>query len=228
MRRRYVADEPRPRGTVNLPSCGFRSSQVGVADTAGTVVVALFSYLSLYQQSRAAVRVATRRIVAPGHGSLTFPQRNDPVLTGEVYVAWSRSHRPKPEHVRRLRTLIHPALLVVDEIDEVMAVALLDSLLHRCLVVNIRGHSYLMRHHAELSKAIHPLAGTQTRLGLSGLGARVISAALLPVNCPGAVPTLPPWGSLQSVTLLPVYPRPDPRLPTPVANLLESLHLYLS
>ena len=42
--------------------------------------------------------------------------------------------------------------------DEVMAAALLDRLLHRCHIVNIRGNSYRMRRHAELSKAIHPLA----------------------------------------------------------------------
>ena len=104
---------------------------------------------------------------------------------------------------RRLKTLTHPALLVVDEIgylpvtqsgavlffqlvnrryghastvltsnkgfeewgrilgDEVMAAALLDRLLHRCHIVNIRGNSYRMRRHAELSKAIHPV-GSRT------------------------------------------------------------------
>ena len=41
--------------------------------------------------------------------------------------------------------------------DEVMAAALLDRLLHRCHIVNIRGNSYRMRRHAELSKAIHPV-----------------------------------------------------------------------
>ncbi len=102
---------------------------------------------------------------------------------------------------RRLKTLTHPALLVVDEIgylpvtqsgailffqlinrrygrastvltsnkgfeewgrilgDEVMAAALLDRLLHRCHIVNIRGNSYRMRRHTELSKVIHPVAG---------------------------------------------------------------------
>ena len=49
--------------------------------------------------------------------------------------------------------------------DEVMAAALLDRLLHRCHIVNIRGNSYRMRHHAELSKAIHPLAATRTKPG---------------------------------------------------------------
>ena len=39
-----------------------------------------------------------------------------------------------------------------------MAAALLDRLLRRCHVVNIRGNSYRMRRHAELSKAIHPTA----------------------------------------------------------------------
>ncbi len=33
--------------------------------------------------------------------------------------------------------------------------ALLDRLPHRCHIVNIRGNSYRMRHHAEFSKA-HP------------------------------------------------------------------------
>ncbi|WP_420442067.1 ATP-binding protein [Candidatus Palauibacter sp.] len=37
-----------------------------------------------------------------------------------------------------------------------MAAALLDRLLHRCHIVNIRGNSYRMRRHADLSKAIHP------------------------------------------------------------------------
>ena len=101
---------------------------------------------------------------------------------------------------QRLKTLTHPALLVVDEIgyltvtangaklffqlinsrygrastvltsnkgfeewgeilhDEVMAAALLDRLLHRCHIVNIRGNSYRMRDHRELSKTIHPTA----------------------------------------------------------------------
>ena len=44
--------------------------------------------------------------------------------------------------------------------DEVMAVALLDRLLHRCHFVNICGNSYRMRRHADLSKAIQ--VGTQT------------------------------------------------------------------
>ena len=42
--------------------------------------------------------------------------------------------------------------------DEVVAAALLDRLLHRCHIVNIRANGYRMRRHAELSKAIHPLA----------------------------------------------------------------------
>ena len=42
--------------------------------------------------------------------------------------------------------------------DEVMAAALLDRLLHRCHIVNIRGNSYWMRDHRELSKTIHPTA----------------------------------------------------------------------
>ena len=39
--------------------------------------------------------------------------------------------------------------------DEVMAAALLDRLLHRCRIVNIRGNSWRTRHHAaELAKAL--------------------------------------------------------------------------
>ena len=41
--------------------------------------------------------------------------------------------------------------------DEVMAAALLNRLLPRCHIVNIRDNSYRMRRYAELSKAIHPL-----------------------------------------------------------------------
>jgi DNA replication protein DnaC len=98
---------------------------------------------------------------------------------------------------RRLRTLTHPALLVVDEIgylpisrngamlffqlmsrryehaatvltsnkgfeewgsifgDDVMAVALIDRLLHHCHIVNIRGNSYRMRDHRDLWQTLH-------------------------------------------------------------------------
>jgi len=47
--------------------------------------------------------------------------------------------------------------------DEVMVVSLLDRLLHRCHIVNIRGNSYRMRRHAEFSKALHPLANRTDR-----------------------------------------------------------------
>ena len=71
--------------------------------------------------------------------------------------------------------------------DEVMAAALLDRLLHRCHMVNIRGNSYRMRRHVQLSKAIHPTASQQrsasrTRTRVSGL-----SDASHPMN---AVPTI--------------------------------------
>ena len=39
--------------------------------------------------------------------------------------------------------------------DEVMAVALIDRLLHHCHIVNIRGSSYRMRKHTDLSKILH-------------------------------------------------------------------------
>jgi DNA replication protein DnaC len=96
----------------------------------------------------------------------------------------------------RLKTLVFPSLLVVDEIgylpitrtgamfffqlmsrryetastvltsnkgfdewgeilgDDVMAGALIDRLVHHCHIVNIRGNSYRMRHHVELSTAL--------------------------------------------------------------------------
>lgn len=38
--------------------------------------------------------------------------------------------------------------------DEVMAAALIDRLLHHCHIVNIRGNSYRMRKHADLSRAL--------------------------------------------------------------------------
>ena len=132
----------------------------------------------------------------------------DPHLAQPWPVGAVRGERPhggqRPARLnRRLKTLTHPALLVVDEIgylpvtqsgavlffqlvnrrygrastvltsnkgfeewsrilgDEVMAVALLDRLLHRCHIVNIRGNSYRMRRHAELPKAIHP-TGSRT------------------------------------------------------------------
>ena len=103
----------------------------------------------------------------------------------------------------RLKTLTHPALLVVDEIgylpisqtgamlffqlinrryehastvltsnkgfeewgdvlgDDVMAAALIDRLVHHCHIVNIRGNSFRMRHHTELSKALHAAPAEQ-------------------------------------------------------------------
>ena len=54
--------------------------------------------------------------------------------------------------------------------DEVMAAALLDRLLHRCHIVNIRGNSYRMRRHTELSKAIHPTAARALTAERSGDG----------------------------------------------------------
>ena len=43
--------------------------------------------------------------------------------------------------------------------DDVMAAALIDRLLHHCHIVNIRGNSYRMRKHTDLSKMLHsPLA----------------------------------------------------------------------
>ena len=56
--------------------------------------------------------------------------------------------------------------------DEVMAAALLDRILHRCHIVNIRGNSYRLRRHAELSRAIHPTAARAVSAQESGAGRR--------------------------------------------------------
>lgn len=40
--------------------------------------------------------------------------------------------------------------------DEVMAAALIDRLLHHCHIVNIRGNSYRLRHHAGFARAADP------------------------------------------------------------------------
>jgi DNA replication protein DnaC len=46
--------------------------------------------------------------------------------------------------------------------DEVMAAALIDRLMHHCHVVNIRGNSYRMREHADLSQALRPGSDSPT------------------------------------------------------------------
>ncbi|MGI9077481.1 MAG: ATP-binding protein [Gemmatimonadaceae bacterium] len=38
--------------------------------------------------------------------------------------------------------------------DETIAAALIDRLVHHCHIVNIRGNSYRMRHHADVSAAL--------------------------------------------------------------------------
>ena len=58
--------------------------------------------------------------------------------------------------------------------DEVMAAALIDRLLHHCHIVNIRGNSFRMRHHAELW---HSPPG--------GLGLRLVSQARGPESNSG-------------------------------------------
>lgn len=112
---------------------------------------------------------------------------------------------------QRMKTLVFPAVLVVDEIgylpvsrtgamlffqlmakryehaatvltsnqgfeswgdvfgDEVMAAALIDRLVHHCHIVNIRGNSYRMRHHADLRSALTPHLGDgESKKGRSG------------------------------------------------------------
>ena len=73
------------------------------------------------------------------------PAPQHPILPG---AADRRRDRLSPGHPERGHALLsarQPAIR-----------ALLDRLLHRCHIVNIRGNSYRMRRHADLSKAIHP------------------------------------------------------------------------
>ena len=49
-----------------------------------------------------------------------------------------------------------------------MAAALVDRLVHHCHIVNIRGNSYRMRHHADLRSALTPSEGQSE----SGTGRR--------------------------------------------------------
>ena len=68
---------------------------------------------------------------------------------------------------RRLNILTYPSLLVIDEIGylpvsqsgAMFFFQLINRLLHHCHIVNIRGNSYRMRKHTDLSKMLHsPLA----------------------------------------------------------------------
>ena len=54
--------------------------------------------------------------------------------------------------------------------DEVMAAALIDRLLHHCHIVNVRGNSYRLRHHAGFSRAAEPdrASGPSPRLTRGG------------------------------------------------------------
>ena len=52
------------------------------------------------------------------------------------------------------------------------AAALVARVLHRCHIVNIRGNSYRLRRHAELSNAIHPTAARAVSAQDSGAGTR--------------------------------------------------------
>ena len=142
---------------------------------------------------------------------------------------------------QRLKTLMHPALLVVDEIgylsvtpngarlffqlvnirygrastvltsnkgfehwgeilhDEVMAAALLDRLLHRCHIVNIRGNSYRMRRHMGTLQ-VHPPDGLQGggRRELQERGG-VMRANQIQASVPAPVASLPPREPMPSV-----------------------------
>ena len=98
-----------------------------------------------------------RNRLPPGH-----PQRRHPLLP---------ARQPRYEHASTVVTS-NKGFEQWGEIlhDEVMAAALLDRLLHRCHIVNIRGNSYRMRRHMELSKAIHPTASRAVSAEHAGTG----------------------------------------------------------
>ena len=75
--------------------------------------------------------------------------------------------------------------------DEVMAAALLDRLLHRCHMVNIRGNSYRMRRHAELSKAIHPTDPGPSRRSPPGTGKQGHEGRPGPIGSPRSTRSAP-------------------------------------
>ena len=59
----------------------------------------------------------------------------------------------------RINVLSRPSGSAIElTISAALLDRLLHHLLHQCHIVNIRGNSYRMRHHRELSKAIHPTA----------------------------------------------------------------------
>ena len=79
-----------------------------------------------------------------------------------------------------------------------MAAAFLDRLLHRCHIVNIRGNSFRMRRHMELSKAIHPTA-SRAADAENALGWGESREALPLGTGPHSGHLLPPHGPVSSV-----------------------------
>jgi DNA replication protein DnaC len=111
-------------------------------------------------------------------------------------ISWLEEAQQGGRLTQRLRTLIFPSLMVIDELgdlpisrtgamlffqlmsrryehastiltsnksyeewgevfgDEVMAAALIDRLVHHCHIVNIRGNSFRLREHRELSRGL--------------------------------------------------------------------------
>ena len=56
--------------------------------------------------------------------------------------------------------------------DEVMAAALIDRLLHHCHIVNVRGNSYRLRHHAGFSRTAEPEGPRGLRPDSLGVGTK--------------------------------------------------------
>ena len=56
--------------------------------------------------------------------------------------------------------------------DEVMAAALIDRLLHHCHIVNVRGNSYRLRHHAAFSRTAEPEGPRGLRPDSLGVGTK--------------------------------------------------------
>jgi DNA replication protein DnaC len=62
--------------------------------------------------------------------------------------------------------------------DDVMAAALIDRLVHHCHLVNIRGNSYRMRHHADLRSALTPQSSEREQSTVRRRGTRQEASAL--------------------------------------------------
>jgi len=80
----------------------------------------------------------------------TAAEAIEQLLKAQIVLRNNRRLQTAGNLSRRMRVLNHPALLVV---DEVMAAALINRLVHYCHIVNIRVNSCRMRDHQNLLQA---------------------------------------------------------------------------